>query len=49
MTKEALDKGSYFITVRCRTEEEKNKALSIFTSNNAYNMHYFYTATVEHF
>ena len=49
MTKEALDKGSYFITVRSRTEEEKNKALSIFTSNNAYNMHYFYTATVEHF
>ena len=49
MTKEAMDKGSYFITVRSRTEEEKNKALSIFTSNNAYNMHYFYTATVEHF
>ena len=49
MTKEAMDKGSYFITVHARTEEEKNKALSIFTSNNAYNMHYFYTATVEHF
>jgi len=49
MTKETLDKGGYFISVHARTEEEKNKALSIFTSNNAYNMHYFYITTVEHF
>lgn len=49
MTKETLDKGGYFITVHARTEEEKNKALSILTSNKAYNMHYFYPTTVEHF
>ena len=49
MTKKSLDKGGYFISVHARTEDEKKKALSIFTSNNAYNMHEVDTTTGEHF
>ena len=49
MTKKSLDKGGYFISVHARTEDEKKKALSIFTSNNAYNRQEVDTTTGEHF